>query len=173
MTSQRESAHKIASIPIEEDSFYYLVRWLPSSQGVAYMKVQPARGKVTVETISVNGGSPSVLVSDAFAWEDFWWLPDGRVLYIADEPGGNPFDCNLWEARASARTGEPLSKPRKLSDDVGFGMSNLSVSLDGKKATYLGVSPHGSISIGRLQAGGLLGVPPHLTSGTRRVFPWS
>jgi hypothetical protein len=51
-------------------------------------------------------------------------------------------------------------------------MNSMSVSVDGKKATFLKSSGHSSISVGRLQPGGLLGTPRRLTFENRFDFPW-
>jgi Tol biopolymer transport system component len=106
-------------------------------------------------------------------WEDFSWLPEGRILYIADEPGSNGnYSTNFWEAKADTRTGAPVGKPRRLSDLIAFPMNTLSTSTDGKKATFLKFSGQSSISVARLQKRGLLGTPRRLTFENRYDFPW-
>jgi len=69
---------------------------------------------------------------------DYFWLADGRLLYSLAEPDtmmGSA--CNFWEMRLDLRTGEPLEKPRRLTNWSGFCMSGTSETSDGKKLAFL------------------------------------
>jgi hypothetical protein len=67
---------------------------------------------------------------------DFFWLADGRILYEAAEPGLSGMACNFWEVRLNGRTGEPIEKPRRLTNWSGFCMNGLSETSDGKRLVF-------------------------------------
>jgi len=97
---------------------------------------------------------------------DFSWLPDGRVIYARDEPGGIHPTCNFWIMRFDFRTGEIIEKPKRLTNWSGFCMAGLTVTADGKRLAFLEWEGHGTSYIADLVAGGTQILRP-------RHFPWS
>jgi eukaryotic-like serine/threonine-protein kinase len=75
--------------------------------------------------------------------------------------------------KVDPKTGEPQTKPRQMTGLPGFGMSNISVSSDGKKMTVQKSSFQCDAYIGRLQADGKLETPRRLTSDERDNRPWA
>jgi hypothetical protein len=78
---------------------------------VAYLKYQRTAGGVerVLESLDLKGGPRTTILAGATLAKlrDFYWLPDGRMIYLVSEPDLNLNSCNLWEQKLDARTGEP------------------------------------------------------------------
>jgi len=100
---------------------------------------------------------------------DGGWLPDGRVLYVLDEPSLTDHTCNYWEMRTDIRTGKPLEKPKRLTNWAGFCMDFTSPTADSKRLTFLKWISQTSIYVADLDANGTrITTPRNLTvTGTR------
>jgi len=61
---------------------------------------------------------------------------------------------NVWEIRVDTRTGQAISKPRRLTDWVGVSAFHLGGTQDGKQLTVTKVSKEADVYIGELEAGG-------------------
>jgi hypothetical protein len=92
------------------------VEWSPDDQRIAYVKLEGGPPKFDLALISRDLKSgPAVTMLSELRLKDFWWLPDGRMIYSLAEPPPNEDSCNYWEAPIDARTGESLRKPRRLT----------------------------------------------------------
>jgi len=109
----------------------------------------------------IRGGPPvTVLSSDEIpkVRGDLSWLPDGRLIYQAAEPGSEAASakqtCNFWAMRVDVRTGELIEKPKRLTNWTGFCSSNANVTADGKRLAFLQSSgEHGTAYVADLEAG--------------------
>jgi DNA-binding winged helix-turn-helix (wHTH) protein/Tol biopolymer transport system component len=142
------------------------VMWSPDSQRIAYFKVHqaPDKSEVSIESRDLKGGQPTLILSDT-RLQDFCWLHDGRVIYAEAEPPPNETDCNLWQIRVDTRTGEPVDKPRRLTNWAGFHIGNLTATADGKRVAFLKATDHSNVYVGELQANGT-----HLKTPRRLTF---
>ena len=95
------------------------------------------------------------------------WSPDGRLIYTLPEPEpdnatGNSH--NFWELPIDPRTGEPIGKPRKLTNWAGFGLTASAAILEGNRLGFLKWIGRTTISLAPLEAGGTaMGSPKHFT----------
>jgi len=128
--------------------------WSPTGQRIMYVRTD--QSGVSVVSRDLRGGTVTQIFSPAEsgALKDFTWLPDGRLLYSVEEEGsffGSA--CNFWTLRL-AETGQPLEKPRKLTNWSGFCMGQMSVTADGKHLSFLKWVGHLTSYMGDLAGGG-------------------
>ena len=113
------------------------VQWSPDGQRVAYLKTRntPQRDENSIESLDLKSRPSTTILSatDPIELQDFYWLPNGRMIYIKGEPDVNGFSCNYWEAQ----TGEVGGEPRRLTNWAGFCMANMSGTADGKRVAFL------------------------------------
>ena len=75
----------------------------------------------SIRTISLTGGKPSDIVSDANIATDplygsaLLWLPDGRLLFPLVEPA-NDGSVNLWAIATNPETGTAMGKPFRITN---------------------------------------------------------
>ena len=173
MTKEGEQARKLFAAT-DENSGFARVAWSPDGKRVGYLKFHQVsdRFEVSIETRELTGGPPTVLLT-SFLLHDFYWLPDGRVVYSIGEGRAAASDnCNLWEVRADARTGAPVEQPRRVANWAGFNVDDLSATSDGKRLVFQKWSIHDNVHVGELQDGNTKLTPPQeLTLSEGFNFP--
>jgi serine/threonine protein kinase len=139
----------------DEKSAFWRVQWAPDGQRVAYLKFHetPEKFEVSIESRDLKGGPPTTILSGA-GFEDFRWLPDGRMIYSADEPDPNAWMCNFWETRVDTRTAQLTEKPWRLTNWAGFCESGLSTTLDGRLLAFRKSSRESSVYVADVEANG-------------------
>ena len=159
----------------DENSRVENVRWSPDSKRLAYYKVHQAasRLEVSLESRDLTGSPPTTILSGTAAEsEDFYWLPDGRMIYSSVEPDSNRNSCNLWQMRVDTRTGQPREAPKRLTNWAGFCMANMSVTSDGKRLAFSRGSVQDSVYVADLEAGGdRITTPRRLTVSEGQNYP--
>jgi eukaryotic-like serine/threonine-protein kinase len=120
----------------KESDDYQSLAWSPSGERLAYVKeFSSEQLGGSIETVSINGRSPSVVVSDPglLVWGDMVWLPDGRLVFSSS--GGKVLEgsSNLWAISTDSRTGAPSSKATQITDWADSAAHYPSVSRDGSR----------------------------------------
>jgi eukaryotic-like serine/threonine-protein kinase len=136
-----EGARKIHDTPANTPIF--VMFWTADGRRIVYAKGDPAGG-VAVLSRDLEGGPevPIPALSEMKNIDDVSsWLPDGRLLYSAREPGSVD-TCNYWALRLDPRTGKVTEAPSRLTNWTSFCMSNASVTADGKQLVFLKWVPH-------------------------------
>jgi serine/threonine protein kinase/dipeptidyl aminopeptidase/acylaminoacyl peptidase len=155
----------------KESDAYRSLAWSPSGQRLAYLAEKPgdlneyAGG--SIETLSISGGSPSVVVSDPglLAWGKMVWIPDGRLVFSSS--GGKLLgeNINLWAVLTDSQTGLPSGKPTQLTDWPNLSAHSPSVSSDGSRLVAAKNHQSDNAYIAELKDNGTrLDSPKHLTS---------
>jgi len=120
----------------DEESSIGELTWSGDQKRVLYVKTDPSGD--TLLSRDLNSGQPTTIFgpSEMKHVKDFFWLTDGRLLYSVAESEVNS-TCNLWEMRLDGRTGEPIEKPREITNWSGFCVDGLSETSDGKNLAFL------------------------------------
>ena len=156
----------------EGDSFQGPL-WFADGQHIAYARGHSVAGElaITVEWHDVTTGRTTTVFSDA-RFTSGCLLPDGRMIYSVSEPPPKQSDANLWEIRIDARTGQAVSRPRRITNWAGFTLSGLSITADGKRLAFLKGTSQADVYIGELEGNGTrLKMPRRLTLDDRNDFP--
>jgi Tol biopolymer transport system component/tRNA A-37 threonylcarbamoyl transferase component Bud32 len=149
MDANGEEPRKLGTARAGED--FLRVAWSPDGQRIAYLKATGAQADVVIESLGLKGGAPTRIVSDP-SLQDLCWLPDGRMLYslVREEMIGA--DSNLWAVKVDAQTGQPTSKPKQITNWVGFSFSQLTLTGDGKRLAFLKRTAESDVYVGELEA---------------------
>ena len=107
------------------------IQWSPEGGRIAYgsARATPDEAEVTIRTIDLNGGKPTLLVPQPLVvslpilwWRIdrglFSWLPGGRLVYSRFDtppPIWGIGDSNLWQLPVDARSGAPSGKPVQVT----------------------------------------------------------
>jgi len=114
------------------------LNWSGDGKRVLYVKTDQSGD--TLLSRDLKSGPPNQVLGPVEMKQvnDFFWLADGRLLYSVTEPGSFPGGaCNFWQMRLDGRTGEPIEKPRRITNWSGFCMNGMSETSDGKKLAFL------------------------------------
>lgn len=126
------------------------VYWSPAfsvdGKRVVYRKERLGTNRVSIESRTLDGGDPIVLLSEEhppdesveglerFLAEDFLVFED-RLVFARDEPAPRR-DRNLWQLAIDPGSGEPRGEPRRLTDWVGLEIKGLSATADGATLVF-------------------------------------
>jgi Tol biopolymer transport system component/DNA-binding winged helix-turn-helix (wHTH) protein len=137
-----------------ENSVFGGLSWSPDGQRILYDQIDEVGHRLF--TRDLMGGPPVAILATAEAknLNDFLWLPDGRVVYAMREPAPDEHTCNYWQSRIDPRSGEPVGKPRRITNWAGFCVGSTSVSSDSKRLAFGEWRPHNSVYVAELQANG-------------------
>jgi len=166
MDSQGENAQKV--LTLAEGEGFASVNWSPDGQRLAFIRAKTnyhgAGGGVSLETCDLKGANRTVVVSvadpDAFL-EDFWWLPDRRIVYSQQESDYQTY--GLWQLGID-EVGTPTGKPKRITQWTGMaynhGVTSISASADGKRLVLRESTSQQQVYLGELDARGTRMNPP-------------
>jgi DNA-binding winged helix-turn-helix (wHTH) protein/Tol biopolymer transport system component len=131
----------------------YAMSWSPDGRRVWFARVHWDKEQeiITLETCDLNGGSRTVVLTNASA-KAFRLLPQGRLVYAVAE-GPQNF-TNLWELPVNTDLGKPVGPPRKLTEWTNLSISGISATADGKQVALLRGAWQADVYVGDLRAGG-------------------
>jgi Tol biopolymer transport system component len=161
MGIQGDNPQKVFAVG--ENESLPLVRWSPDGQRLAYIRVQRARDKFqcSIETCDLKGASRTVVLSADLMVNDFYWLPEGRVVYVRRESGAatgilesNSNDDNFWQIGIDNRAGTSTGKPKRITQWAGSSLRGLSASADGKRLALHKSTFQRQVYVGELADGG-------------------
>ena len=157
MGAQGEEPRRVVSG--SEDDGVFWTAWSPDGQRIAYARFHrtPDKTECSIESRDLKGGQPTVISSDprlCAGTTKFLWYPTGRFIYTMLEPESRRGDNNLWEIRVDTRTGQAVSKPRRLTNWFGVTAQHLSGTQDGKQLVVSRGSKQADVYVAELEAGG-------------------
>ena len=117
----------------DENSYFLRVRWSPNGQRLAYerVKVTPTY-QFSIETRDPKGGPPTTLVASDDVIPDFYWRPDGRIIYAVLGRSSN-----YWQVRVNIQTGVAREPPTQLTHwTENSGIDSMSTTADGKQLAF-------------------------------------
>jgi len=175
MGAQGEDPRKFVS-GSEDDAFWWAA-WSPDGQRIAYTRFHrsPDGLEGFIESRDLKGGPPTLILSyPRLRGEDmkFLWLPGGRFVYSMLEPEEVRGGSNLWEMQVDTKTGEPVSKPRRITNWAENWVIGINATADGKQLAVTEHVTQSHVEIGELEAGGRrLRNPRRLTLEESSDFP--
>ena len=151
------------------------VTWSPTGRRLAFIRnlnSSENQSKRGIETVSLDGGLPSVVFTDIHLGRDvLYWMHDGRLIFSRDEP--RQIDAaNLWQIAADPGTGNPSGEPRKITNWYGIHPLDVSVSKDSKRLVVDKFQNRNDVYIGDLnETGTRLDSPRRLTFSESQDLP--
>jgi serine/threonine protein kinase/dipeptidyl aminopeptidase/acylaminoacyl peptidase len=137
----------------QENADFGRVEWSPDGGRVAYIKNHLVSGNftITLETRALKGSAATTVLSET-RLRDFYWLPDGRLVYVLQEADDHTVDnCNYWQSRIGDSTGDTVEAPQRLTNWAGFAVSSVSATADGRRMAFLRQSHTASTYIADLE----------------------
>jgi Tol biopolymer transport system component len=172
MGAQGEEPRRLVSGSANDE--FFVEAWSPDGQRIAYKRYHrtPDGTECSIESRDLKGGQPILILSDPGLCRGmFLWYPGGRIIYVADEPEPKQ-GSNLWEIRVDTKTGQAVSKPRRLTNWAEVVAAHLSGTSDGKQLAVLKTSREADVYVGELEAGGRrLKNPRRLTLNENDDYP--
>ncbi len=168
-----ENAHKILH---GDNEAYAALAWSQSGQRLAYIRAGRGLAGGSIETLSLDGGPPSTVISDPqlAVGEDcpgLIWASDGRILFALNERGPWP-SANLWAIPTDPRTGRPTGKATKVTNWDGIVPWSPTVNSDARRFALMKLHIRDDVYVGELKDGGArLAAPTRLTVSESRDFP--
>ena len=153
--SQGDNPQKV--LTLAEDERFVSVNWSPDGQRLAFIRRIHGR-RFSVETCDLKGANRTVVVSvdPGASLEDFWWLPDRRIVYSQRESDFQTYD--LWQVGIDLDSGTPIGKPKRITQWTGMGdragVSSVSASADGKRLVLRTSTKQQQVYVSELAAGG-------------------
>ena len=147
-----------------------LVEWSPDGQQIAFLTRRPEPEETTLQIHGINSGETTAILSRRVL-RSFCWTQDWHILYAQADLAPNEASDSLWEIGVDPRTRQP-SNPRRLTNDIGFSVFDLSASADGKLLAYVWQRQQGDVYWGELEGDGTrLKNPARLTLDERMDWP--
>lgn len=150
MNAHGDEPRKVAAF--DRNSTLQLATWSPDGQRIAYYKFHQATDKseVSIESLDMKGGDPTLILSDPTLQVGFCWLRDGRVIYAKGESPPNETDSNIWQILVNTRTDRPAGKPGRLTNWAGFRVGNLTSTADGVRLAFTKQVYRSDVFVGEL-----------------------
>src|ERR1700730_4708718 len=155
-----------------DNSGFQRVQWSPDGHRLAYVKrAQAGQRRVSIVSQDLKDGLSTTTVSQP-GLEDFLWLPDGRMIYSIAEAPPNQEICNYWQLRIDPKSGEPIEKPRRLTNETRACLTTASVTADGKRLAFRKFSSERSVDVADLDSSGTrISHPRRLTMNDGEYAP--
>jgi serine/threonine protein kinase len=170
MDSGGGNAQKLVAVP--QNEWLRSVHWSADGKRLAYIRALADKQLYSIESSDLNGRAHTAIVQDSpLGIDEFYWLPDGRVVYSMQNSAGAA-DESLWEIRVDSTNGKPMAKPVRMTDWAGFSLGGFSASADGKRLVLQKGHSHGQIFIAQLSARRVhIAAPRRLTNSEANEGP--
>ncbi len=133
MGSNAENPRKIVEL---KGSWCAALTWSPTGQRLAYAKITDDQTSGTLETVSLDGGPATTVLSDPRLWytesTTLVWLRDTRLIFTLATAAGTA-KANIWAETIDPRTGKPAGQLSRITNWDGPNVFEPSASLDGTR----------------------------------------
>ena len=134
-----------------DNEAYLDLAWSPAGKRLVYMIANNNGTGGTLATLSLDGGSPSVVLSDSLLSDDgLLWLRDGRILFSKSDRMGIIGE-NFWAIITDPQTGSPSGKAVKITNWDGLSPGLNNISQDGSRLVLTKLHRWANIYIGDLK----------------------
>jgi Tol biopolymer transport system component len=145
-------------------------KWSPDGRRIVYLRNKFGTNESSIEARSISDGTTTVLLA-AMGMLDFWWTPDGRLIYSQADPSAEA-TFNLWELGIDSKTLQPVGEPRRLTRWVGHSPGFVSISADGKRIVTTAGYTQSDVYVAELEnSGRKLKPEKRLTLDARSDWP--
>jgi eukaryotic-like serine/threonine-protein kinase len=162
MGAQGEEPRRI--VPGSEDDAFFWSAWSPDGQRIAYARFHrtPERLECSIESRDLKGGQATPLLSDPSLCNfniKFLWAPDSRFITTMLDVVGSGADVvgsgasNLWEIKVDTRSGQAVSKPRRITNWEGIVIIHVNGTENGKQLAVSKARGEADVYVGELEAG--------------------
>jgi serine/threonine protein kinase len=138
-----------------ENTLYSALTWSPTGERLAYLKAAAGGDGGSIETVSMDGKPPSVVISDPLLLNTdnppLLWVRDGRMVFGLSTEGTGNNGASPWEVMTDLQTGKPSGKPRKIPNWNGLWFGSASVSRDGSRFIVVKSHFRDDVYIGQLK----------------------
>ncbi len=163
-----EEASKVLVVPSNERAG--TPTWSPDGRWIAYAHQRTSTTTaVTIECQPSTGGMAKAIVSsstlprpDVVSDESLGflrWLPDGRLVFVADDPSPAVVRHRVWQVRIDSASGDVNEAPRPLTESDDFQAHDVTATADGRSLAFVKGGSHYDVYVGDLDRGALTG--PH------------
>jgi eukaryotic-like serine/threonine-protein kinase len=158
-----------------ENEFYTALAWSPSGKRLAYIKRARDGSGGSIETFSLAGESPSVVLSDpnltASSESELLWLADRRMIYLMNGASSSGSE-DIWDIVVDPQTGRTNSRPKNITNSDGFIYAYLSVTSDSRSLVLSKGHNRADVYVGELRNGGTaVDSPRRLTVSESKNYP--
>jgi eukaryotic-like serine/threonine-protein kinase len=162
MGANGENPHKVLTGESDE---YASLAWSPTGQRLAYIVSRGGTVVPSIETVSLEGGPPSVVTSAPYDEPNYLlWARDGRLIFVRSEDLSINSGVNLWEIKADPRTGKPSGKSTRITDWGELVPYSPTLSRDGTRLAVVKLHLRDDVYVGELKDRGTsLDSPTRLT----------
>jgi serine/threonine protein kinase len=159
MGTDGESPRRVLTSDNEE---YSGLAWSPTGQRLAYIVSRGTPVVSNIETLSLEGGPPTIVVSDLYEKSSPLWTHNGGIIFARFESAAVNAAANLWRVVADPQTGKTSGKATRITDWSELIASSPTVSGDGTRLAVVKLHVRDEVYVGGLKDGGT-----HLDSPTR------
>ena len=153
MGANGENPNKILAGETE----YPALAWSPTGQRLAYLKSSANGPGGSIETVSLDGKQPSVVISDPLLFVSdtcsLSWTRDGNMIFTRSEALASD-TANVWQIMVDPQTGKPSGKPSRITNWGGVYAGLPSVSADGKRLVVEKLHNRDDVYVGELKENG-------------------
>lgn len=178
MDPNGENARRV--VAAQPGERFLRVRWSPDGRRLVFTRSVPGVTPITeprvvlgtevLESVGRNGGEATAIVTKV-GLQDFYWLPDGRILFSVAQEEKFGSDSNLWAILTDA-AGKPEGQAEQVTDWAGFSFTDFSATKDGRRLTFLKLTSQDDVYVGKLEQNGTrLETPRRLTLNDRDDWP--
>jgi serine/threonine protein kinase len=145
------------TILTSEGQPFSALAWSPAARRLAFAKRTPGETfqAGSIQTISVEGGQPNLVLSDAHlsAEDGLYWTADNRIIFSMSEMGLSS-GSNFWGITADPQTGNPIGNPAKITNWGSQSVWNARVSRDGRRLVAIKGHSRSDVFVGELKQQG-------------------
>ncbi|MGD0630561.1 MAG: protein kinase [Terracidiphilus sp.] len=169
MGADGENPHRVLA---DENAVIPGLAWSPNMQRLAYLAKRGSPQVSNIETISLGGGPPKVIISDPQEKLSLLWERDGRMIFDRYEGSSSNFKANLWSVMTNPQTGATIGTATQITNWDQIMPFSPTVSSDGTRLSVVKVHVRDDVYFAELQdAGARLVSPKRLTLSESQDFP--
>ena len=167
MGADGQNPHQVLT---DKNASYSAVAWSSTGQRLAYIANRDNPLVLNIETVSLDGDPPSVVISDAQEKHSLIWTRDGRMIFDRYEGSNNK--ANLWAIMTDPRTGAAIGKAAQITNWDEIMPFSPTVTRDGARLAIVKEHIRDDVNVGELKDKGMrLAAPTRLTVSESEDFP--